>query len=698
MAIRFSWHLPAAPHGDRKGRPAGGRLRRAVRRLAPTWRASPLRRVVQVACFVVFCWLFCYVCWPYTAHPARVWADWDPISVDEQTGTVLVEAPAEPAEPIAAGTTLYVVDQANPQDEDVIPLRVAAVAGREMTLEPLHREQLEKLSMSFGPWSLREAAPGSWPSHYADDLRAKETVEAEAFLAIDPLVGISTAVAARCWVWSLGWAAVALLICTVIPRGFCGYVCPLGTLIDLFDWTIGRPLLLRRRRPAAAVDRWWVHLKYYLLSAVLIASLSGVLISGYLAAIAVLTRGLAFMLTPLQTGSGRGWHQVPPLGFAHYVSIGLFLAVLALGLLRPRFWCKYVCPSGAVFSLGSFFRLTERKVDSSCTGCGKCVKICPFDAIKPDFTTRTADCTFCQTCGGVCPAGAIAFVPRWCDVDRTAAAEPSAAAVSLPRRSFLATAVGIAAGSFGGAGAAMALSAGRADLDDPAAVPPVRPPGSVPERQFLRLCIRCGECFQACPNDVLQPLDLQQGLDGLWTPQVVADWSGCEPSCNACGQVCPTGAIRALPLEEKRAARMGLAVVDKQTCLPYAGREECRVCADECTAAGYDAIEFIRVGSTEVDELVDPFGDAGFLAPVVLAHKCVGCGICQTRCYAINAAEKGLLRETAVRIEAGQGREDRLMHGSYVTLRESEARERKRQQQELLQHQGDGGYLPDIPE
>ena len=176
-------------------------------------------------------------------------------------------------------------------------------------------------------------------------------------------------------------------------------------------------------------------------------------------------------------------------------------------------------------------------------------------------------------------------------------------------------------------------------LDDLEAWLPVRPPGSVPEREFLQLCIRCGECFQACPNDALQPLAFQQGLAGLWTPHVVADWSGCEPSCANCGQVCPTGAIRALPLEEKRHAHIGLAVVNKETCLPYAGTGDCQLCLDECETAGYHAIEFVRVG-TKLDEHGQPIEDTGFLAPVVLAEKCVGCGLCQTRCLAINATRR----------------------------------------------------------
>ncbi len=692
--MRLNWFLPLRGQSETGSTGGPGRVRRGLERIGPTWGASPLRRSIQAICFLVFLWLFCYVCWPYTARPARVWKDWWPIQVDEQAGTVLVESQQPPIEAIYRQMVLYVVDQSNPQQQDLIPLRVTGVGQKELHLEPLHAEQIHELSMSLGLWSLHEAPPGSWPSHYADDLQAKEWPAAESLLALDPLVSLSTALAARCWVWSLGWAGVMLAICLVVPRGFCGYVCPLGTLIDLFDWAVGK----RVRRLQVAADGWWTRLKYCLLAAVLIASWFGVLISGFVAAIPLLTRGMAFLLTPLQTGAERGWHQVLPVGAGHYLSIGLFLGVLGLGLLRPRFWCKYICPSGAVFSLGNLFRLTERQVESSCVGCGKCVEICPFDAIEPDFTTRTGDCTFCQSCGGVCPVRAIRFVPRWSRAEPKPAGDapsggPPSGETAIGRRGFLGTAVGVAAGGLGGIAAAAAV---RASGADPAMPLPVRPPGSVPENEFLQLCIRCGECFQACPNDVLQPQGFRQGLTGLWTPEVVADWSGCEPSCNNCGQVCPTGAIRAVPLEEKRVARMGLAVLDERTCLPYAGREPCQLCVDECVTAGSEAIEFVRVG-TDMDAAGDPIEGTGLLAPVVVAHKCVGCGLCQTRCRAINAAAKGLLKETAIRVESGEAKEDRLTHGRYTTLRENEARKRQEElRKQLPQSEGEDGYLLDF--
>lgn len=371
------------------------------------------------------------------------------------------------------------------------------------------------------------------------------------------------------------------------------------------------------------------------------------------------------------------------------------------------FWCKYVCPSGAVFSLGNLLRISERKVESSCIHCNKCVEVCPFDAIKPDFTTRTSDCTLCQTCAGVCPTQAIKFVERGNLVQLKLANDPPTGETPLGRRGFLSLAAGVSAAIAGGVGAALGTKAWGADLADPAAFRPIRPPGSVPEQPFLELCIRCGECFKACPNNVLQPVAFQQGLEGLWTPQVVANWAGCESSCNACTQVCPTGAIRALPLEEKRYARMGLAVVNQTTCLPLAGQEACQLCVDECNAAGYRAIEFTRV-HTQVDEAGSPVEGSGFLAPVVLAAKCVGCGLCQTRCYGINVEQREVLAESAIVILAGEGREDRLMPGvtpmpinsdtgfvgSYVQLRRTE---RDSLRSPSLPD-GQSGYLPEFLE
>ncbi|MFO0904874.1 MAG: 4Fe-4S binding protein [Pirellulales bacterium] len=682
-----------------------GRLRRFLRKLGPTWAAAPLRRCVQAFCLVAFLLLLHYVCWPYSARPAppaQRWRSPAIVGFDQATGRLTLSPPADPSSAPRVGDVVYASSAAADSaavavaSDDQRPLDAFVVESRNdsaWVLQPRGElsDELLDLALTGGECELFDRDPRAWPSHYADELARKERVAAELFLVIDPLVSLSTAIASRSWVWSLASAAAILLACVFIPRGFCGYLCPLGTVIDLFDYAIGR----RVTRLRVADDGWWVHIKYYLLAGTLVAALGGVLVSGFCAAIPVVTRGCLFLGDPLQTSVARGGHLIPPFNAGHGLSIGLFLAVLGLGFLQPRFWCKYVCPSGAVFSLGNLLRVSERKVEDTCIHCNKCVEICPFDAIKPDFTTRTTDCTLCQTCGGVCPTEAIKFVDRWNLVQIKLENDPPTGETPLGRRGFLSLAAGAAASLAGGVAAVGAARVSGARLDDPDARRPVRPPGSLPEREFLQACIRCGECFKACPNNVLQPLAFEQGWEGLWTPQVVADWAGCESSCNACGQVCPTGAIRALPLEEKRVARMGLAILNESTCLPLAGREACQLCVDECHAAGYHALEFTQV-HTQVSDDGTPIEGSGFLAPVVIADRCVGCGLCQTRCFGINVDQKHLLTSSAIVIEAGGDREDRLLHGSYRALRAAERRARDEQRRDSPTAPAPADYLPDF--
>ncbi len=655
--------LADANTGDR------GLIRRTLDKIGPTVLAVPFRRLVQAICFGLFLWLFFVVCWPYSAvpeAPGRTSDGWRlAAELGETESRFRLTNPAVPEWQPAVGDTMFAEDKSNPDphatDNPVLELTVEQSSPAELVVKPIGEVPASVVdALLFGQspqWTVHEKPPHEWPAHYADDLARKEVVPADTFLVIDPLVSLSTALASRSWVWSLGSAGVILIVCVLIPRGFCGYLCPLGTLIDLFDWAIGK----RVKKFRAPETGWWVHIKYYVLVGVLIAALGGVLLSGFVAAIPVLTRGLLFIGDPLQTGLARDWHQVPALNSGHIISIVMFLGVLGLGLLRARFWCKYVCPSGAVFSLSNLFRVSERKVEDTCIHCNKCVEVCPFDAIKPDFTTRTADCTLCQTCGGVCPTHAIKFVDRWNTAELKPVNDPPTGETALGRRGFLAWIAGGTTALAGGVGLTMLTKNSNA-----ASKPiPVRPPGSVPEQEFLQMCIRCGECFKACPNHVLQPMSLGQGLEGLWTPEVIADWAGCESSCNACGQVCPTGAIRPLPIEEKKEARMGLAIVNEQTCLPFAGEEACQLCVDECHAAGYHAIDFIQTG-TEVDATGQPIEGSGFQSPLVDAEKCVGCGLCQTRCNVINVKDKGLLKESAIIIQAGPGWEDRKMTGSYI--------------------------------
>ncbi len=182
------------------------------------------------------------------------------------------------------------------------PARTLRVLGPSWTASPLRR--LIQSACLIGFFVLFFWV--CWPygsKQYAEAFRAREVVDAELFLILDPLVSISTAIAARTLVWSLAAAAGVILVSLLLPRAFCGYICPLGTLFDVFDWLVGdRVRLFRLQRHG-----WWSLVRYCLLAIVGIAAVLGVLMSGFVAAIPVLTRAMLFVPAPAQTGLLKGW-------------------------------------------------------------------------------------------------------------------------------------------------------------------------------------------------------------------------------------------------------------------------------------------------------------------------------------------------------------------------------------------------------
>jgi ferredoxin len=460
----------------------------------------------------------------------------------------------------------------------------------------------------------------------------KEWVPAELFLWLDPLSTLSATIAGRHLHVSLAWAAGILAFSLLVPRVFCSHVCPLGTLVDLFDWAIAG----RLRRLHVTQRGFWAHAKYAHLGAVLVAAAFGVLLTGYLAAMPVLTRACVFILGPAQLATLKHPGMIRPVSWEYWLSVALFLSILGLSFFGRRFWCRYLCPTGALFSLAGVLRLRERRVKESCIRCGKCVEVCSFDAIRSDFTTRHTECAFCPDCADACPVGAVEFAWR----------RPAPAAAPVEDKPRLSRRM------FGGAcavGAAAALGvalAGRKRL--------IRPPGSVREGLFLRLCVRCDLCMKVCPGPVLHPAGLEAGLDALWTPVAVPSWAGCHQDCNFCGQVCPTGAIRPLPLEVKKKTRMGLAKVDTTTCLPHSRQEECELCYEECKAAGYCAIKMvpkkldlgqIPPGVMSPEEIERA---SEIQVPSMDPDKCVGCGLCEYRCHAALVKQRKLLAASAI--------------------------------------------------
>jgi MauM/NapG family ferredoxin protein len=154
----------------------------------------------------------------------------------------------------------------------------------------------------------------------------------------------------------------------------------------------------------------------------------------------------------------------------------------------------------------------------------------------------------------------------------------------------------------------------------------IRPPGSLTEDDFLGKCIRCGECMKVCPTNVIQPVMLEAGLEGLWSPVVKTGIGYCEYKCNMCTQVCPTEAISKLTLDQKQKTRIGLAHVNRNRCLPYAYARSCEVCYEQCPLPEKAIkLEDVIVTSARGSKI-------SVKQPHIDAELCIGCGLCENKC------------------------------------------------------------------
>lgn len=149
-----------------------------------------------------------------------------------------------------------------------------------------------------------------------------------------------------------------------------------------------------------------------------------------------------------------------------------------------------------------------------------------------------------------------------------------------------------------------------------ASSPPLRPPGAIDGERFTGLCIRCGNCARVCPARILHPDLGDYGAASFLTPVLRYQDEYCLETCQRCTQVCPSGALRPLSAEDKPQAGIGVARVDMDVCL-LADDHECAICTNACP---YAAIHLVFSEETYLN------------TPTVDVECCNGCGACQVRC------------------------------------------------------------------
>ncbi len=457
------------------------------------------------------------------------------------------------------------------------------------------------------------------------EYRGQDQINAavNSFFRADPLVLFGYLLAARSWTWLLLPALLMTLATLLLGRFFCGWICPLGTVLDL---------LTPKKRSTKPLPWLAGNLKYWLLLPLLSASIFNFNLSGLLDPIAILLRGLTFFFYPLLGLTAReGWvelyrlmgeqrdslapaysllknYLLPfretlyPLAFS---SALLLIVIILLERLETRAWCRHLCPLGTLLGWLGRFSPFKRIPAGLCRDCGQCQELCPTTFDQGDL--KREECILCMECQDGCPHQRISFRPSW----PLKLQEPV-----MPQRRIL----------LGGLAGGLLLAIPVRFRSPEKAARLLRPPGVRNENDFLKKCVRCGECMKVCLKNALYPAAWQAGLDGIYTPLVIPRLGYCEYNCTLCGQVCPTGAIPNLPVEEKKRQVIGKAVFDKNHCLPFARKIDCIVCEEHCPIPD-KAIRSREVKVVGLDGVTKTVKE-----PYIVEDICNGCGICEHVC------------------------------------------------------------------
>ncbi len=354
--------------------------------------------------------------------------------------------------------------------------------------------------------------------------------------------------------------------------------------------------------------------------------------------------------------SGLAWYKVAFWGLPALVIAGA-------AVWRGRLFCRWLCPAGVVYEvsgkLGFRRQIQKRRWNGVlfwamlfCAAYGVPLvmlldPLATFNALAVNSDIRTAFTSFFENAEGAFQGNGTAVeallgvVPGiilpifvllsliqphvWCthfcplgylfDLCRRKDTRGVRETDTL-RRDFLR---GVAGGAglvaFGQGGSAMKAVAGKK------AETPVLPPGAGDLNRFSALCVRCYACLRACPTNVLRmgPVDLTRPKEIL-LPQMDFQRGFCDHLCRECLKVCPTGAIRYLSMAKKEKIQLGVASIDRRTCLAWGKNQYCVVCQEYCS---YQAIHVRYAQKTRIPQ------------PIVNPAKCRGCGYCEYKCPAL---------------------------------------------------------------
>ncbi len=333
------------------------------------------------------------------------------------------------------------------------------------------------------------------------------------------------------------------------------------------------------------------------------------------------------------------------------IGTGIGIIFAFIGIVRRRWFCKYACPVGLLLDGVSHVGLKKTSWWVRCLPFGQYAALItvagaivgyplllwldPMAILSSSLAMRTASgavsCILAGIglgilvmlnftsgpiwCSRLCPLGgtldllhSIKLFFKGQSAASTQVSQPgSVYSIAFGgRRSFLLLIAGA------GVGLSCKWMSGARGI-----TAPLRPPGAAAEKDFAGLCLRCSNCVKSCPTKIIHADTGEGGVLGLLAPVLSYQKEYCREECNACTQVCPSGALQSLNLNEKRRYVIGEALLDATLCVLALGERDCDLCASSCP---FDAVRI-------------HWDEEQYIAyPVVDRQKCNGCGACEFAC------------------------------------------------------------------
>lgn len=195
-----------------------------------------------------------------------------------------------------------------------------------------------------------------------------------------------------------------LAIGVVLGRAVCGFLCPFGLIQELL-YKIPFP------KKGVKLWKWLTYVKYVLLAVfVLLLPVVNTNIIGmgspafceYICPAGTLEGGIPLLsLHPELRAT---------IGTLFSLKVTILLVTLIMCLLCSRFFCKVLCPLGAIYGLLNKVSIYHMELDKeACISCGKCSRSCPMD-VNPMMNPNSAECIRCGKCVSSCPTEALSNV------------------------------------------------------------------------------------------------------------------------------------------------------------------------------------------------------------------------------------------------------------------------------------------------